>query len=387
LLGPTAFGEVQTLVSVFLQLMIFLAVLGLVTVNIVANYKDEETRNKIVFDLERIALVISLVALVLSVIFRHKLQTFFRFDDSLPFVLLVLTVVISVPFTFRSAFLRGKQRFGKATWVNVLASVSKIIFSAVLIVVGFKTAGAIFGIALAQFTAFCLVAYWAWQLGLRRSQGAALHSKPDLKLLLPELKYAGLVLVGSLIITLQFSIDIVVVKHFFDAHLAGLYAGVAAVARIIFFLTGSISQVLMPSLKLEQSPAHNKQLLVKSFWLLCLSGLPALALFVVAPGWIISVLMGGQYLPYAGLLPELATAIFMISVVNLLVSYYLALRRYTIALVVIIGAVVTYALMAMHHNTIRAVVDSLFLGSLSMIVLIACLGAWQRLSKQKRARG
>lgn len=383
LLPPATFGEVQALVSFFLQLSIFLTVLGLVTVNIAANYENEAKRNRVIFELERIAFVASLGLLGLSVVFSRQLGAFFQFDDSFPFVILMLAIVVSVPFTFRSAFVRGRHGFVVASIANLLASSTKIILSVVLVTIGLSTAGAIWGVAFAQFLAFLYVAYWAKRMGLLRVPGE--HWRwPDVSLLKPELKYAGLVLVTSLIITLQFSIDILVVKHFFDAKTAGLYAGIATVARVIFFVTGSISQVLMSSVKLRNSEAKNRELLTKSFYLLFLVSVPVLMIFVLAPEFIIRILMGDQYLEYASLLPMLSVAIFVVSIVNLVVSYYMALRRYAVALIVTAGAFITYALMITNHATLRGVILSLLLGSLSMMLLIAGLVAGKYVIKKKR---
>lgn len=384
MLPPAAFGEVQTLVSFFLQLTIFLTVLGLVTTNIAANYENADERNRVIFDLERIALAVSLILLVLSVLARHQLQQFFRFDDAMPFVVLVLAVVVSVPFTFRGAFVRGRHGFGVASISNLIASGVKILFSAGLVALGLGTVGAIWGVTAAQCAALIYIAYWARRMGLTRSDGAKWTSKPNMTLLVPELKYAGLVLVTSLIITLQFSIDILVVKHYFDARTAGLYAGIATVARIIFFLTGSISQVLMPMVKMKNTAAENRALFKKSFGLLLLTGVPALLIFVLLPGAIVRILMGGQYAEFASLLPLLSVAIFIVAFVNLVVSYYMALRHYAIALVVIAGAAITYILMYFHHATLREVIVSLLLGSLSMLVVGAGLLAGRRLLKNKR---
>lgn len=128
LLAPSAFGEVQTLVSLFLQLGIFLSVLGLVTVNIVANYKDEAQRNALVLEFEKLAFVLSLGLLALTIIFQSKLQEFLQFESPWPFVILMLSLVATVPFTFRGAFLRGKKRFGVAAISNVLGAAGKLLF-------------------------------------------------------------------------------------------------------------------------------------------------------------------------------------------------------------------------------------------------------------------
>ena len=381
---PAEFGEVQTLVSFFLQLSIFLSVLGLVTVNVAANYDNAERRNRVIFELERIALIAGLLLLALSFVGSYWLQDFFRFDSATPFVVLAVAICVTVPFTFRGAFVRGRHGFGVASLSNIIASAVKIFASLVLVLLGFSTAGAIWGIAIAQCVALIYIGFWAKKMGLRQAPETRWRSRPDMKILKPELRYAGMVLITSLLITLQFSIDILVVKHYFDAHTAGLYAGIATVARVLFFVTGSISQVLMPSVKMNSPDAENRSLLFKSLGLVAATGLPVLALFVFAPSFVVQLLMGHNYTEYASLLPMLGLAIFVVAVVNLLVSYYMALRRYIIAPVVVIGAVTTYGLMISQHSDLAGIVRSLLIGGLTMIILIICLALRDRVVINKR---
>lgn len=370
LLSPTAFGEVQTLVSLFLQVAIFLMVLGLVTIHIVANYRSAVQRDAVVFEFEQLALVLSIVLLLVTILFQNQLKHFLQFRGTWPFILLMLALVASVPMTFRGAFLRGKQRFGQASLVNMFGAGGKLLFAATFVAVGAGTAGAIGGLVAAQVVASGIAAFWAHRSGLRRTGGARLIRLPNIHILRPELPYGGLVLAGSLLVTLQYSIDIVVVKHYFDPHTAGLYAGVASVARIIFFLTASVALVLMPLVKLEAGAAHNRRLLFKSLGLLGLAGVPALALFIGAPHIVVTSLMGTNYAGLTYLLPQLSVAIFTVSVTNLIVSYYLALRRYAVLPSIIIGAVVTYGLLLTHHDTLRAVVHNLLIGSMTMLLLL-----------------
>ncbi len=369
-LHPAAFGEVQALISLFLQITIFLTVLSLVTINIVANYQSETQRDAVVLEFEHLALLVSIVLLLITVACQNVLKRFLQFDATWPFILLMLAVVASVPMTFRGAFLRGKQRFGLASAVNIISAGSKIVFSAALVVLGGSTAGAIGGLVAAQIAA-CLAALgWARKDGLRRPTGQGIIRLPNMKLLRPELPYGMLVLVGSLFVTVQYSIDIVVVKHLFDPHTAGLYAGVASVARIIFFLTASISLVLMPLVKMGAAPGENERLLKKSLGLVLAAGLPVLALFVLAPKPIVTLLMGHAYGSVAYLLPTLSGAIFAVSIINLLVAYHLALRHFAMVPSIIIGAAITYGLVAVHHSTLRAVVTSLLIGSIAMLSIL-----------------
>jgi O-antigen/teichoic acid export membrane protein len=388
MLQPAAFGETQTLVSLFLQISIFLTVLGMLTINIVANYTadgaaQQKQRDRVILELEKFALLISLGLLILTVLFGGALERFFQFSDYLPFVLLGLAVVVTVPFTFRSAYLRGQQFFGITSLAGIVGAGAKLAFSAIFVAMGMGTAGAILGVVLAQFLAFLYAALYARRHGFRESLFKQMGRLPDLRLILPELKYALLVLVCSLTITGLYSIDIVVVKHYFDARTAGLYAGIAAVARIVFFLTASITQVLMSAVRLQNFAQQNSAVVTKSFVLLSVIGGGTVALFWAMPRLIVGHLMGADYLAYASLLPRLSLVVFLISILNLFITYHMALRRYSIALIVIMGGLASVLFLAISHGTLMNVVNGLLYGS---IVTLTALGLWLGVAKLKQAR-
>jgi O-antigen/teichoic acid export membrane protein len=382
LLHPGNFGEVQTLFSIFAQISILLSVFGLLTINIVVNYDNAVRRNRVIVELERLGLILSAVLLAATVLGGAALQSFFRFGSSMPFVVLALAVVASVPLTFRLAYLRGRQRFGLVSLLSIVAAGGDLVLSVIFVLAGHGTTGAIAGLVAAQCIAFGFAMMCARRNGFSESLRGNLFRMPDFRFIMPELTYAGLVLIGSLGITGLYSIDTIAVKHYFDAHTAGLYAGISTIARIIYFLTASVVQVLMPAVRLQHTPLQNRQVLLKSFGLLAGIGGAALIVFSLLPGFIIRVLMGRTYLPYANLLPRLSLVIFTISILNLFVMYHMALRRYWVMLVVIAGVAVTLGLLGANHQSLRAVINSLLYGS---VVMLALLGGWVGLAKYKSA--
>lgn len=371
LLAPAEFGEVQVLISLFLQITIFLTVLGLVTINVVANYRDPDSRNAVVLEFEKLAFLLSGVVLAMAVLFHKQLEYLLQFESSTPFILLVIALVATVPLVFRGAFLRGRQQFGTVSAANIVAAGGKLLFSVVFVVLGYTIHGAMGGLICAQLVASFFAISKARRAGLGRAADQPMFRLPKLRMLRPELPYGLLVLAGSLIITLQYSLDVLVVKHFFDPETAGLYAGVASVARIIFFLTASVALVLMPMVRLQNPAAENRRLLVKSFVLCAAIGLPVLALCVLVPHGVVSLLMGREFATAATLLPRLGLTVFIVSMLNVLVTYYLALRRYAMLPIVLLGGGTTYVLLLINHSSLSAVVNSLLMGSLAMLALFA----------------
>ena len=380
LMVPGSFGEVQVLASMLLQITIFLNVLGLITVNIVANYDNVQKRNRIIMELERLALAISAVLLLATVLGGMTLKHFFRFDSPIPFAILMLAIIATVPLTFRNAYLRGTQHFGLVSIVTIVGSAADLVLAALFVVFGWGTTGVMAALVIGQLIAFALAAISARKNGFSESLRSSLLRLPDIHLILPELKYALLVLVASLSITGMYSLDTIVVKHYFDAHTAGLYAGISTIARIIFFLTASVVQVLIPAVKLHQPIEKNQKVLLKSFGLLIIIGGVALAMFTFLPHLVISILMGRTFLPFADLLPRLGLVVFVISVLNLLIMYHLALRHYWVAPIIIIGVLLTLELIQSHHANIQAIINNLLIGSMSILLL---LGIWIGVGKLK----
>jgi O-antigen/teichoic acid export membrane protein len=400
ILQPDAFGEVQVLFSLFAQITIFLNVLSLLTVTITANYTDLGRRDRMVRELEKLALAGGVTFVIAAALAAPVLRNFFHFEHTLPFVLLALAVLAGTPLAFRSGFLRGRKKFGLVTSISLAASVANIIFSASLATAGLGSAGVLAGLAIGQAIGFGLAAFLARQQGLGSTRAIAMAkvgdagaadlsdlsdsssgSNPrdikkggiDFSLITPELKYAGLVLIGSLCVTSMYSLDTIVIKHYFDAQTAGLYAGIATVGRIIFFITASVLQVMLPSVKQQAGKQQNQRLLSKSLLLLLVTGgLPLLA-FTLFPERIITLLMGNTYAPYAHLLPALGLAMLIVAALNLLVMYHIALRRFAAGIIAVAGIVSTYLLIILFHHTPGQIVACLCIGStLSLVVL----GVW-----------
>ncbi len=368
LMPAAGFGEVQALVSLFLQTTIFLSVVTNVAVNIVANEHDTVRRSRIVAELERLATLVVAAGLLVGLVLLPQVQAYLRFTDPAPFIILGASLLISAPLTLRQAYLRGISAFGALSVATILSAAFKLVASTALVLIGLGTSGAIGGLVAAQIVALIYAARTARRLGLHPPPGRYLRF-PDLAVIKPQLPYAALVLVVSLVTTVQFSFDILVVKHYFPAGVAGLYAGVATIARIIFFLTGSVAGVLLSTVKIAGPPSHTRALLLRSVVLQTALGGSALLAFSLWPRFFIHVLIGPRYLPLAGLLPELSLALFVTAFVSLFMAYDLALRRASSAAVAVLGAAATFGLVSIHHRTPGDIVGSLLLGSTIMLAL------------------
>jgi O-antigen/teichoic acid export membrane protein len=289
------------------------------------------------------------------------------FGSVVPFIILAFTVFVGIPATLSTSFLQGMKRFGALAWSNIVPAASKLGLSVVFVLLGMGTNGALLGLAASQLINLAYTAYLSAKAGRPRLRLG--FKRADLQLVRPELGYAGLVFVASLSINVLLSIDIVAVKHWFSPHEAGLYAGIATIARIIFFLTGPLTAVLIASVKLGDA-RHNRALLKRSAGLLALLGGSALAFFALFPAFTITLLLGRRYLEFAPQLPGLSLAIFILSAANLLLFYHLMLRRYQVVGAAVVSLATMVVLLTLHHESIPIVVGTLIEGAIITFILV-----------------
>lgn len=372
MMTPADFGEVQTIISFLTQIGIFLQVLGLVSISIINKYPDRKQRDALIAELSRLSLFLSLVVLIVTIFAAPVLQSFFSFNSAAPFYALGASLLISVPAAFANSYLQAHKRFVTLSQSQFIATIGKLVFGVSFVLLGWATFGAIFGLILAS--ALSLV------FALKKGQGIGhfvesnLHlRKPKLHLIRPELPYAAMVFCTSLTINLMLSLDILVVKHYFDPHTAGLYTGISIISNIIYFVTGPFVGVMIPSLKLSNSRAQNRRYLLRSVALTFSIGGIALAVFALAPTFVVTTLLGGAYATYAHYLPKLALTLFILSVSNIAIYYHVALRHYMIAPIVLIGLGVTFWLLSNSHADMGQVVNGLLGGAIVLIALVAGL--------------
>lgn len=363
------FGEVQTLLSLFVQLAIFIGIFKVITVNIVSNQKTKEDSREIILMLYKLAFCVTLILSGLVIISSLFLQSFFHFNSFYPFIGLAIILFFGFSISFREAILQGRHKFKALSINQIILSSGKLIFATILVYLGWSSFGAIFGIVIAQSIAFFYVLSKTKPL----FDFSGWNIKIDWRKMKKELKFGSLILTVSLCVTFLYTADIIIIKHYFSDETAGLYSGIAIIARVIFFITGSIVGVLLPSVKLRDDNGNNSKILKKSLFLIFGLGGTVLLVFSLFPEFIINIMIGDRYLVYAHLLPRLSLLLFLASVINLLFFYLLALRNYSIVFVSVIGILIIAISSFLRHDTLVHIIDNFLLGAIVIMGLLGML--------------
>ena len=360
------FGETQAIISLSLLSGLFLGFYPSLVTNHVANNQDGEELNDFLAGVFTLVLPISIGIFLLVILFSGALQRFFYFSSPYPLFSLGVLYLFSVNASFRSSYLHGRKRFSTVSLASITQAGSRLFFAVVLVLLGWRVFGAITALVLAQI---CGLAYL--YLRTRKSIKIKTVSVKHLPIvwgkLKPYLPYAGLLLIATMTITFFYSADVLFVKRFFPPAEAGLYSGIASIARVIFFLTAPIGGVLFPSIIMKNGHHENARLLIKSLLVVAVLGGAFWLIIWQASAFVIKTFIGVRYLDQALLLPLLGLLLLSVSLANILVMYYLALRQYFILYACLAGAVLTIILMLIRHQTLEQVIYNFLFGSLILV--------------------
>lgn len=366
LLPIEAFGEVQAFISFSLLFAVFTGLFRNVIVNIVANYRGNEADKNTILYLQKLGLYLALAVSAVLLFGSHYFARQFNFDSPYFFLALAATIFIGVLTSTHQAVLQGLHDFKALSVAGIVGAASKVLLAVLLVYLGFNVAGAVGSLVLSGLAALAY-SYYRSQRAFPLSNGHKVRVGQRVR---SELWYACLIFAATMAVTFLYTADTLIMKRFFPADVAGYYSGIAAIGRIIFFLTGSIAGVLLPSISSQDLAGQNRPTLIKAIGLTVLLGGGALLTFGLFPGTVISLMIGQRYAGWAHLLPKVSLFLFIVSLANLLFFYFLALRRNFILVAAIAGPASVLLLSFWRHGTVEQVINNFLIGSAVVLLLL-----------------
>jgi O-antigen/teichoic acid export membrane protein len=225
-------------------------------------------------------------------------------------LLLAAAVVFYVPLGVRRGFMQGSYNFRPLALNFVLEVIIKLV-GAVTLIASYQVRGVV-----GAMTASVVVAYFV-ALPRKRNLGGVAVTR--LTSGAGEGLQAATFFVGQVIIN---SLDIVLVKHFFDATSAGVYAAVALVGRVVYMLSWSVVSSMFPFSAGTRSEKNSRTVLSTALLLVAAIATVFTLAAWLAPARLWKVLLGAGFPEatnhfYSALLVlyALTTAIYAIAVV------------------------------------------------------------------------
>ncbi len=166
--------------------------------------------------------------------------------------------------------------------------------------------------------------------------------------------------------------DVLVVKHYFAPHEAGIYAATSLGGKILFFLVAFAPMVVIPKAVDSHSRGQNPLIALRGAMVMVfvLSALGILS-FWVGGNTILRLLVGGSFSEAAPLLPWYGLAMSLLAIANVIASYSIALHRFAFSLPLILTAFAEIAAIVFYHPDLHSVVFFLVLGNALAIIVVS----------------
>jgi O-antigen/teichoic acid export membrane protein len=356
MLEPGAYGTYATFTALFLVISLLpsamqqLAARDIQTDHGSANY--------------RLALHLGLIAAVLIGILGQLTASTFQ----LPSLWLLALAALMPGYALLGA-LRGQQQARNSGLLSlnlILEHGSKIIITLGLWLLIPGLSAAVFGLLGSLLVA--LVFAW-WQLGKPHLQNP---NQTDKNQTLESQRFALAAMLGMLAQALINNSDILLVRALLPANVAGQYAAIAMIGRVIFFASWAVTATMFPMVA-KRHQAGQEHLSLLQLALLAVAGL-SLGMVLVCSLYspvVVQLLFGSAYLNGAAWLPWYALASALYATSNVMVSHILATGKKSISWLVFAAAILQIILiLLLHHSALEVIYAQV----IAMSVLLSALG-------------
>lgn len=361
LLGPEHFSDAAILITFLLVLSFIAMTFQLVTAKFSILFENEVIVwfKKIMY---KYAAIAGVGLGLLIVLFSQQLQVFFNTTTSEMFFIFGLGVPIYFLMSINRGFYQGQDQLKRLSVTYQSEMLSRLTFT--LIILYFINIQSSIAIAIGIFISFFF--------GLIPINIKSIFIK-DSSIITPEIKKPILqfFLLTAFYELTQIVInnsDILLVKHYFNAVDAGLYASLALIGRMVYFIAWMFVMLLLPDVvRLKKEGKNTKPILFKYVVYISTIALSIIIACYLFPELIVQLFFGNQYLPIAPLLWKYAIATSMFAIANIFAYYYLSLDRYIPVIITGILGLSQVILIIFYHHSLEEVV---FVQIIAMIVLL-----------------
>ncbi len=309
-------------------------------------------------------LIVGAVVTALLFIYVEQVGAFFHIKDESLLAIAAATIFFNLLSVINIAFLQAKLAFTSQVVLNIVTAILKLLIGIVLVYLGYAVGGAVIALFVTVF-AFYLLGFYPLRTIFEKSlKTPHIDTKELYSYGVPSaLAFFGL--------TSLLSTDLLLVKHLFNPEQAGVYAGVALVAKVIFYISSPISSVMFPLIVQKHSKNENftSTFILSLILVLSFSLLLTLFYFLFPNFTILFFLKKVEYLSLAPLLGLFGLFVSIYCVLAIIVNFYLSIKKTIVYIPILLAALLQGVLIYLFHDSFHQIVMISF-----VIVLLLVLG-------------
>lgn len=316
LLGPSSYGTLVAVLSLMGLVATAFSFLGMVIVKFVSSAKKEELNQIHLFfnkKIIRFGILLFIIALLL-VPFLSK------FLSISPIILIQLSpyfLITILVFYYRS-FLQGLLKFKEVVISNNIDILGRIIFGVIAFYIGLSVFGVVGGIVISSLFSLLFLKRYMKEFGKQGEKDKFSKGRDVLRYSIP-------VIITTVSLQSFFSNDIILAKHFFDSHEAGIYASLSTLGKIIFYGTAPVMAVMFPLVSKRHSRGESyRKILFLSVLLTGGISFAVTLVYYIFPEIMVNVLYGSEFIEAAPYLVWFGIFMTLFTLASLLLNYFLS---------------------------------------------------------------
>lgn len=363
ILGPAQFADAAVLITFLLVLSFVAMTFQLTTAKFFVVFEKELFQN-FLSKIYKYASIFGVICGVLIILFSKQLQHLFNTSSSSMFCVFGIGVPLYFLMSVNRGIFQGQKAFKALSITYQTEMLSRLLLTLALIYTLEIDSSVIIAIGILISFGFGLIPFHFKNLNFKIAS-AITPSK--------HIQVRHFFIITAFYELTQIIInnsDILLVKHYFESHEAGLYASLALIGRIVYFIAWMFVILLLPTVvQLKKEGKPTTHILFK--YVGYIAGIAAVIISSSAlfPETVISLLFGDEYLAIADLLWKyaLATGVFALS--NLFAYYFLSLDKYIPVIISGVFGLLQMGLVIYFHDSLEQVVHMQIITMILLLVV------------------
>lgn len=358
-LGPSEFGHINAAITILLIVSSVSLSFQLVCAKFVARNEALAAKSAVVKSLLGKAWIASLAIAGILFLAQKPFAAYLNLPDHWILGFLAIGVAVYAPLGVKRGGMQGLCFFPRLGGNFVVEAFTRLVVGVGLVVAGYGSLGAVGAISAAVVMAYFLPPM---------PRELRMHAVAGEPASFAEAVQAIVFFIGQVIIN---NIDILLVKHFFPAETAGIYAAIAQIGRLLYFVCWfGIVNAMFPVAASNQNQKKSEAL-----------GLPVLLVFAIScvfvlvaalfPHFIMGLIFGSKFINIGPLLAlyALATGLYSLSVV--LIAYEMSRRIANTGWLQLVVSGALVLVIGFFHQTLHEVIMVRIVLMVLMLVLVS----------------
>ncbi|MEM5539170.1 oligosaccharide flippase family protein [Olleya sp. AS48] len=362
-LGPAQFADAAVLITFLLVLSFVAMTFQLVTAKFSVVFENDTFKN-FISKIYKNATIVGLGLGALIIVFANQLQALFNTSSSSMFTIFGIGVPLYFLMSVNRGVFQGKKEFKSLSITYQAEMLSRLVITLALIFLFDIQSSVVIAVGILISFGFGLVPFKFKNLNFKKTIAIEASQSKQVKsffIITAFYEFTQIIINNS---------DILLVKHYFDAYDAGLYASLALIGRIVYFVAWMFVMLLLPTVvQLKKEGKATAPILFKYVGYIAAIATAIVIGCALFPETAITILFGDSYLTMAPLLWKYALATGLFAISNIFAYYYLSLDRYIPVVISGVFGMLQMGLVIFFHDSLEQVVHMQIIAMVSLLVI------------------